>query len=250
MKGTTERETNMATLTITRETDEKYDLKYILTDIQNAARDVENLTVGYVGEKDYPTSVTLIGTPETIAKAFRYFYRDEDAVLGAAENIEYRKYRKIITNAAEGIRDEIAAGDIEDDEALTEAIEHAGEVIYYSEAALILRHSRNDDAYDDAGIGVRQHGDDCLWASFALAADIREELGDLDDLLARLSPLSDDEKEQAEQYVKDGLAGELAEQYGPDEMDLLIADTAVYVRDTDAGQEKVIAYLRTLYPNL
>jgi hypothetical protein len=238
----------MATLTITRETEDTYELNFLFGDILNVVKGISELTIEQKGDGRYPTTITLMGPPSAIEQVFRYFYRDADAVMSAAENIEYRKYRKMIEDAAQGIRDEIAAGDIEDEDALTERIESSGEVIYYAEAALTLRHSSNSDAYEnEMGDG---NTDECVRASFAQVADIREELGDVDDLLARLSPLSDDEKEQAEQYVKDEIASRLDEPYSDADMRDLINDACVDVRDTDEGQEKVRAYLHTLYPNL
>lgn len=233
----------MAQLTITKETDKPYELTYVLRDVREAAKGVENLTVGYVGEDHYPTQVTLIGPAPAIQQVFRHFYRDDDAVMSAAENLEYQKYRKIITNAAQGIRDEIAAGDVEDEGALTEAIESASEVIYYNKAALTLRHSSNDTAYDDAGLGEREQGDDCLWASFAQAADIREELGDIDDLLDRLSPLTNDEKEEARNYVLSEIASRPDEAYSRTDIRDLYDEAAESIRHTTEGQDKVYNFL-------
>lgn len=186
----------MATLTITKSTDERYELAYVLRDIQTAAQGIETLTSTAFPDEHYPTSITLSGPAPAIEQVFRYFYRNADAVMSAADNLEYRKYREIITDAAQGIRDEIAAGDYEDADALTEAIESAGDVIYYSEAALTLRHSSNDAAYLEH-YGADEAVDDCVKASFAQAADLHEELGDLEELLNTLSPLSDDEKRDA-----------------------------------------------------
>jgi len=242
----------MATLTINftpDETNAYHGCAYTMRDFTEAAKNVGGIALGIVGDTNAPTGVTLIGSTDAINQVFHYFYTNPDSVLSAAENIEYRKYHKIIADAAEGISQQIAGGDFEDedDDALTKAIDSAAEVIYYSEASLTLRHSNNADAYENET--GEKGGDDCVRATYAQYADIREELGDLDDLFARLAPLSDHEKERAEEYVRDGLAGDLEEQYGSDELHLLIADAAVDVRDTDAGQEKVIAYLRETFPD-
>lgn len=243
----------MATLTIhfTPDTNHKlgdyHGLAYTMRDLASRAKNVDGLTVGYAGGEDYPTTLTFIGEAGQVNQLFRYFYKDDDAVISAASNLEFQQYRAGIVSTANDIKRRIAAGEFDacDDDDLTEAIESAGEVIMYSEAALTLRHSQNENAYfEEMGRDAESNeGDECVRASFAQAADIREELGDLEELFDQTAPLTDEEKGEAVEYVNNEVAGRPDEPYTRADVSDLFLDAAGEVRTSSEGQEKVIEYL-------
>jgi hypothetical protein len=242
MDAETKGKTHMATLTITYTSDDDSNL-YALREIKDVAYGNPALQVTYPEGEHYPKSLTIAGERDALDQVFRLFYTSEDRVLSAAENIEYRKYRKIIENAAQGIKDEIAAGDHADadDDSLTESIDSAGEVIYYSEASMTLRHTNNASAYSDEIGG--EATDECVQASWAQVADIREELGDLEALFDKLAPLTDDEHEEAREYVRSEIASRPDEPYSDEDRLDLFNEAAESVRNTPEGQQKVYGAL-------
>lgn len=114
---------------------------------------------------------------------------DEQLVESAISTIR-RDYYASIKGIADDLRGEIKRGEIDDTDAaeqwLHETVDGCYWVIYNHATRKVLLVSDNDDAYEDAGVEIdySQGLNHALTqiAYWAVSADIREELGDLDEL--------------------------------------------------------------------
>lgn len=120
-----------------------------------------------------------------------------------AHHLAANEYRDTVASIVENLKDEIKAGNITDadgaEEWLTETIDGHHDVIYTACAQEVLRHSSNDGAYfEEFGSEGAITDDGIEWsklAYMALLADVREEIGDLDDLFAEPEEDGDDRDE-------------------------------------------------------
>lgn len=106
-----------------------------------------------------------------------------------ATGIAEREYRDTVTGIVEDLKRAIADGEIADrdaaDEWLSETIDGHHDVIYTYYAQQVVRHSKNDGAYfDEFGTDGAVTDGGIEWsklAYMALLADVREEIGDLEE---------------------------------------------------------------------
>jgi hypothetical protein len=125
---------------------------------------------------------------------------DEELAKIADGNAE-REYYQTIRDIVQNLKDEIKDGTITDaegaDEWLSETVDGHHDVIYTYAAMEVCRISKNDSAYFDE-FGAEGAIDDggIAWsklAYMAMLADVREEIGNMDDLFA-----AEDEDEEVE----------------------------------------------------
>ena len=128
----------------------------------------------------------------------------EDEIVRQGDAVCASRYRETVADIAEDLKRAIRDGEITDtDDAETwlhETIDGHGDVIYTSRAQDVCRHSSNDAAYfDDFGSDGAVGDGGIEWSKLAycaLLADVREELGDLDELITELTEPEEDEDDE------------------------------------------------------
>ena len=122
-----------------------------------------------------------------------------DREVDEAVSVIKRSYYADVKDLADSLRKEIDDGEIEDEDDLTERISEdvdgSARVIYTFQNKLGLLASDNEDAYVESHAELPTDGDSINWAALMAAAmeqDVRDELGDFDDLF------EDDEDEDDE----------------------------------------------------
>ena len=111
---------------------------------------------------------------------FTETFRNEDDEESFADAYYSRWYVGVVASLVERIKEDSEAGDDLPDK-IHEAVAGSQYIIYTSYHALILRQSKNDDAYMRAfgNEGLTEHSEYMQAAAFfALREDVTEELGD------------------------------------------------------------------------
>lgn len=115
---------------------------------------------------------------------------EQRITVAQAEGILRAEYWDDVRGMAEDARQAVKDGDVNDTEELenwlNESIDGYGRVIYTARAMDGLRWSDNDEAYFDEGLYCEEDFRDGIpWSKLmfcALMADVRDTLGDLDEL--------------------------------------------------------------------
>lgn len=131
-----------------------------------------------------------------------------------SDETTYQEYREVVNTIAEGIAEEMRAGDVTDQgDAVHEACDSHSWVIYTKYKFAILLHCSNSDAYtDDFGEVPTVGGGGINWAALAYAAlaqAVNEALSRLD---TDETP-EEEEDEEEEDEDSDGTEGQDRESY-------------------------------------